>query len=393
MKYVFIFFFFVTIVSVRFSSAQSIPVKEGNKFKISVGDVELVVDASFGARITSFKLGSSELLMQTGGGVGSTLWTSPQSEWGWPTLPTTDTKAYTGTIEGESMVFKSGEETGIKGKKFVFQKSFKANESNNSISIRNSLINTGSEISNALWEVTRVKPDGLTFWKAGDKTPWYSGSWTAVLKNKIQESAGYYWLQFDIANGTSNKFFSGIDKTGWFAHVNKDNVIFIKSFDDVASADFAPGEGEFEYYTGGTYIELENQSKYATIAAGDTFNYDVTWYVRKLPDDIAVEIGSTALIDYVNKIVSPENTSSVDELSASNLTVYPNPVIDQLVIDLGSGNQTESSINLYNTSGCLILTRGFKGNTTLNVGFLNKGVYFFNIVSGKKISTGKFIKQ
>ena len=176
MKQVFIylslilFLFFTTHSTI----AQVVPVQNGSVYSLSVGDVELQVDASVGARIISLKLKGTEYIKQGTNltQMGSTLWTSPQSAWNWPPLSTTDSKTYTANIEGNKMIFESGIESGISGKKFKFIKTFWANENNNSISIRYSLVNTGtSSISTSLWEITRVEGDGLTFWKTGDEVP------------------------------------------------------------------------------------------------------------------------------------------------------------------------------------------------------------------------------
>ena len=304
--------------NIHFTNAQVVPVQNGNIYSLSVGDVELQVNASLGARIISLKLNGNEYIKQGTDPTqfGSTLWTSPQSAWNWPPLSTTDSKAYTASIKGNKMIFISDVETGISRKRFKFIKTFWVNENNNSISIRYSLVNTGtSSMSVSLWEITRVDPDGITFWKTGDKEPW-GGTWGSSLVDKIWEESGYYWLEFDIANGSSNKFFSGIGETGWFAQTFSNNVVFIKSFEDVTSDNYAPGEGEFEYYTGGTYIELENQGKYTSVPAGDTLNYDITWHLRELPENITAEIGSTDLIDFVQQIVDSEPTK-IDELANS----------------------------------------------------------------------------
>ena len=398
MKQLFTFLnlFLLTFLIIQSTCAQVIPVSNGNKYSISVGDVELVVDASIGARITSFKLHDTEYIKQGSNltQMGSTLWTSPQSAWNWPPLSTTDSKAYTASIEGNKMIFESGIESGISGKKFKFIKTFWANENNNSISVRYSLVNTGtSGISVSLWEITRVGPDGLTFWKTGDKAPWTSGSWSPTLVNKVWEESGYYWMQFDIANGNSNKFFSGIGETGWFAHAFSDDVVLIKSFEDVSTSEYAPGEGEFEYYTGGTYIELENQGKYTTVPAGDTLNYDVTWHLQELPENTTAEIGSTDLIDFVQQVVDSEIATNVNSIEIPGINIYPNPVEDFLTVDLQNDRGNSSIFNLSDMAGRLVFAKEFNDNMRIDVSNLRKGVYFYNIVSNNKTTVGKVVKQ
>lgn len=390
----FLHFLLISLFLVQTTNAQVVPVKNGDIYTLSVGDVEFVVDASFGARITSFKLGENEMLLPGRDMTGSTLWTSPQDDWGWPPLSTTDSKKYAASIEGEKMIFVSDEDTGLKGKKFKFIKTFWASESNNSISIQYALVNTGSSsISTSLWAVTRVEPNGLTFWKTGDKKPWFSGNWTATLRDAIEEESGYYWLEFDIANGNSNKFFSGIGETGWFAHINKSNIAFIKSFDDVATSDFAPAEGEFEYYTGGTYIELENQGKYTEVAVGDTLNYDVTWHLRQISDDIPLEIGNADLIEFAQKVVDSESTTKNSDFAIPEVKIYPNPIHNFLSIEIKNNIESSTIFQLNDMSGRVILSKEFNETTQIDVSNLSNGVYFYNIISDKKSSFGKLIKR
>ncbi len=398
MKRIFTFLnlFLISFLFVQSIDAQVVPVHDGNKYSLSVGDIELVVDASLGARITSFKLKGNEYIKQGSNAtqMGSTLWTSPQSAWNWPPLSTTDSKAYTARIEGNKMIFESGIESGISGKKFKFIKTFWANENDNSISIHYSMVNTGSSsISVSLWEITRVNGEGLTFWETGDKEPWTSGSWTPTLVNGIWEESNYYWMQFSTSYGNSNKFFSGIGETGWFAHAFDDNVVFVRSFDDVTSDDYAPGEGEFEYYTGGTYIELENQGKYTTVPAGDTLNYDVTWHLQKLPENIQAEIGSTDLIDFVQQIVDSEIATNVNNIEMQGINIFPNPVNDILTVELQKNQGNTSIFNLSDMAGRSVLTREFSNNTKIDIGKLPNGVYLYEITSENKSNFGKLIKR
>lgn len=373
--------------------AQVVPVQDGDKYSISFDDIELVVDAGFGARITSFKLGDAEMLVPGRNMTGSTLWTSPQDDWGWPPLETTDSDSYTARIEGDKMVFESGEETGLAGRRFKFIKTFSANEESQSVSIRYALVNTGTRnISTSLWAVTRVEATGLTFWKAGDKAPWTSGSWSSSLKNAVVEENDYYWIQIDDYSGSNNKFFSGIDETGWFGHVNDNRVLFLKSFADVASSDFAPGEAEFEYYMGGSYVELENQGKYTTVLPGDTLNYDVTWFLRLVPEDIDLLSGSTALAEFAQG-VADSHTTGVNDLVANGVKMYPNPVHDLLTVQLPANSAAGGRLSIYNLSGSVLQYFELGQETQVDVSSLKQGIYFYTLQTESGSTQGKLVKK
>lgn len=376
-------------------NAQVAPVQNGDKYSLTVGDVFIEVDASFGARITSFKKGDKEILIQThsGGMLGSTLWTSPQDEWGWPTLETTDLDAYSVDIEDDKMIFTSGVETGISGRKFKFIKTFSGNKDNNSISIRYALENVGTRsFSNSLWSVTRVDPEGLTFWRTGNIDPWDSKK--GQLVDKMVEAVDYTWLDFDLDNGTGLKFFADIGEANWFAHITDDNYLFIKSTPDVVSNDFAPGEAELEYWVdgGAGYIELENQSKYSEIEVGETLIYDVKWHLHKLADDVVAEVGNEKLIELVQSIVENDKFTGIsDAVVLNKILVYPNPVKDVLTVNLDGLKSAD--FKLYNLSGRMIFLDSVIDQEQILLDELKMGAYFYQIITANKTYSGKLIKQ
>jgi hypothetical protein len=80
---------------------------------------------------------------------------------------------------------------------------------------------------------------------------------------------------------------------------------------------------------------------------------------------------------------------SVDEFSGLQAVLYPNPVKDQLYIDI---NLDDLNIEIFNLSGQLLLKTNEK---TIELSHLKAGVYFLNINSGT-LNTSKvykFIKE
>ncbi len=66
-------------------------------------------------------------------------------------------------------------------------------------------------------------------------------------------------------------------------------LLFIKIFPVVTTIDIAPEQSPIEIYydPNNKFVELENHSKYTTIAPGEEMNYQVTWYL------MPVEAGDT----------------------------------------------------------------------------------------------------
>ncbi len=81
----------------------------------------------------------------------------------------------------------------------------------------------------------------------------------------------------------------------------------------------------------------------------------------------------------------------VDELSATSISVYPNPVKDVLTIEGGSSIQ---KIQIYNTTGQLVLNQQTDSKTvTLNTSSLRSGIYFLKVTTANGTTDRKITVQ
>ena len=87
------------------------------------------------------------------------------------------------------------------------------------------------------------------------------------------------------------------------------------------------------------------------------------------------------------------NMTGMDQLTASSVRLYPNPVKNTLIIEHDTGD--ELVIELYNITGTLIgTTKTGHRTTTIDVGALSSGSYFVRITgNGKTPTVHRFIKQ
>jgi hypothetical protein len=87
------------------------------------------------------------------------------------------------------------------------------------------------------------------------------------------------------------------------------------------------------------------------------------------------------------------NTTTIYNEVNSNVTIYPIPVKDDLVISVP--NQSDNSrYSIYNLSGMELLASQLTGNTTkINMSGFMPGVYVLKIYSGNTCTTQKIIKQ
>ena len=92
-------------------------------------------------------------------------------------------------------------------------------------------------------------------------------------------------------------------------------------------------------------------------------------------------------------------TTGIDNVLADKINIYPNPVRDELFIDIPFFEKMEYLKNVEicdlsgRTVGALRATPLQAGNANINVQSLPSGVYFIKITTDKGIVTKKFIKQ
>ena len=115
--------------------------------------------------------------------------------------------------------------------------------------------------------------------------------------------------------------------------------------------------------------------------------------------------------DYAVKIVSVSNPSIFDisdltfsiilsgaksaianeELSNSELTIYPNPAIDYLTI---ASNSAIGHIMVFNSLGQIVLNSNTQTNQfQLNINDLTQGIYYVRIDNEGTTTTRKILKQ
>jgi hypothetical protein len=77
----------------------------------------------------------------------------------------------------------------------------------------------------------------------------------------------------------------------------------VKTFEDVGASEAADGEAEIEVYVKpGAYVEVEQQSAARALETGDSLNYAVNWYLRRMKSDVVVEVGSASLLAFATQV-------------------------------------------------------------------------------------------
>ena len=90
--------------------------------------------------------------------------------------------------------------------------------------------------------------------------------------------------------------------------------------------------------------------------------------------------------------------SPIDIEGNNSLTLYPNPVIDQLHVQYVSAMSEKVQFQIVDIQGRIILQQSFDSqfginSTTIPVSQLQYGLYLFRLQNGTKLETIKFLKK
>ena len=289
--------------------------RSATSYVLEFGDTYFEVNPMLGARITDVHLkGGTNVLggnPTNAGSTGSTFWPSPQSAWSWPptdaaSITNINDKAYTASNDDTSMtlVGMAASSVGVS-----VTKKFAADLAKEAIVATYTMIGTAAGKSAAPWEITRFPQSGVTFYPTGSAPVAGNGMDLPATTT----GAGCTWLAspgtFASASAKDQKM--NADGTGgWLAHADAGWVI-VRKFTDMAAGMAATGEAEIEIYmnnpgnTGNStpYMEVEIQGPYGAVGMGQMVNWNVTWFVRKLPTGVTATAGNQQLADFVTSLV------------------------------------------------------------------------------------------
>ena len=256
------------------AAAQTVTALEDGLYRITEDDVTMTVDAQHGGKILSFKLGEAEVLNQGRfpNSFGSTFWTSPQAQWNWPPVAEYDTAPFSAEIRDGALLL-----TGQKSERFGYRirKRFETNPEDGAIVITYTIVNESGETRQvAPWEISRVPNGGVVFFDAPAVEP---ANNMEGLPFTFAHGAAWYVMDEASMNRKINA-----DGHGWLAF-SANGLMLVKAFDDIEAAQAAPGEAEIQIYAnpGKTFVEIEEQGPYTTLAPGASLDWTVRWYVLK----------------------------------------------------------------------------------------------------------------
>lgn len=276
----------------------------GGLFCLQEAALKLCVDANMGGHVVEFSIEGDNALATQGPEVGSTFWPSPQQAWGWPPPNTLDKAAYTVNKHEKAIELLSSvcDRTGLQLKKTFFLHAER-------LQVTYTMINPGDAPLNfAPWEITRIY-GGLTFYESVEPP-------LALSTGNAAAQEGFVWHQYQPQLQKQNEKVFGNGSSGWLANAYN-GLLLVKEFEPVPVSAVAPGEAEIEIYGHGDpqhpYIEVEQQGRYQTLAPKEQLQWQVNWYLYRLPADFRVSVGNKRLPQLVKTLLSDKAKSTKGE--------------------------------------------------------------------------------
>lgn len=129
------------------------------------------------------------------------------------------------------------------------------------------------------------------------------------------------------------------------------------------------------------------------------FSVAINYNTVNVPDTFTVLFnltnnGATSINAWLDDLCFGNLPTGINESSSNNnITIYPNPVKDQLTIN--AENEKIKSIEIMDVTGKIIpIANGITQNTiTINVADLPKGLYFLQIQTENGVGVKRFIKK
>ena len=255
-------------------AAPAVEPLENSQFKVSIGEVAMIVDAAQGGKILSFTYQGKEIMsrMTLMNSYGSTFWTSPQSEWNWPPVREYDSMPYSVEEQGTTLKLKGQVSERYKSR---ICKEFYPDPVDNAIVVTYTIINeSDQERQVAPWEITRVPNAGVVFFQAqpedikpADLLPFHSMNGIALY----------------AADTTARNRKINANGKGWYVFANE-GLMMMKRFQDLNEGEEAPKEAEIQVYVnaGKTFMELECQGPYTSLKPGESLHWSVRWYLMPM---------------------------------------------------------------------------------------------------------------
>jgi len=130
----------------------------------------------------------------------------------------------------------------------------------------------------------------------------------------------------------------------------------------------------------------------------DNYNNTITDLRKVSKYSFNVDAKAESIVDARLELIFVNKTSSIENVLAgrkANMSVYPNPAVDVLNVEITNANFKHSEVSIFNVSGVEVMNNNMIGNKkSLDVQKLSSGVYFVRVSNSETgySNTVKFVK-
>lgn len=255
---------------------------------VNSGQLSLSVDPEIAARVTEMSFRGENLLADASvnpNNWGTTYWTSPQADWGWPPVPEVDSLPYEVADASAHEITLLSREAQIGERVFRIAKTFSTTQLENALDATYTIRNEGSSAFRmANWEIMRVPAGGLTFFPTGKAELTPIAPHDMLPTEKVSGTTFFEHSHF--TPGRCQKLHAD-GEGGYLAH-QCGTLLILKVFEDAPPELQAPGEGECEIFANddGKYVEVEVQGPYESVAPGQQSAFRIRTGVFVLPEGL-----------------------------------------------------------------------------------------------------------
>ena len=214
-------------------------------------------------------------------------------------------------------------------------------------------------------------------------------SFTRTILNTPNPNGNITSLNFDNVNET---LYATNDTYDQNANFTGRNIVEI----DISTGDvITRGQlSEFAYFVGGSSLFDQNSGTFLLVGITDSFmlemiafdTYTNTYVTGFVPDNVS-EIACDNTIFARNRY----GVVGMEQQSALNFKVYPNPVSDVLNIETSSNGPVQ--VQIFNAMGELVYDKNSTSLSRMNVDMsaLSPGLYMVNLTEGKQTVSEKIL--
>ncbi|MEO9569975.1 MAG: S8 family serine peptidase [Polaribacter sp.] len=169
----------------------------------------------------------------------------------------------------------------------------------------------------------------------------------------------------EVTNSSSGTSFSSPIMAGLIACLNQNDMFLLKNSGKEKSSEF----------------NFNTFLKQAVYESADKYNNPLDQYGYGIPNF------ENALNNYI------ASTGSVNDNLFSEISVFPNPIEDSFTIDLKSIYFENLSIKIFNILGEEVLEKENLNSKTIDISFLENGIYILKLFNDNQYKTLKLIKR